>query len=67
MENKKLWYAILRDEEDNDWGSGSFNKEEAINMAKAQNFKRIAVIDGGYDDKGNETTDPLCIEIITEF
>ena len=67
MENKKLWYAILRDEEDNDWGSGSFDKEEAISMAKAQNCKLIAVIDGGYDDKGNETTDPLCVEIITEF
>ena len=67
MENKKLWYAILRDEEDNDWGSGSFDKDEAIEMAKRQNFKYIAVINADYDDKGNATTDPLCIEIITEF
>lgn len=67
MENKKLWYAILRDEEDNDWGSGSFIKDEAISMAKAQNFKQIAVIDADYNDKGNGTTNPLCIEIITEF
>lgn len=67
MENKKLWYAILRDEEDNDWGSGSFDKDEAISMAKAQNFKQIAVVDADYDDEGNGTTDPLCIEIITEF
>lgn len=66
MENKKLWYAILRDEEDNDLGSGSFDKDEAISMAKAQNFKRIAVVDADYDDEGNETTDTLCIEIITE-
>lgn len=67
MENKKLWYAILRDEEDNDLGTGSFDKDKAISMAKAQNFKRIAVVDANYDDEGNETTDPLCIEIITEF
>ena len=67
MENKKLWYAILRDEDDNDWGTGSFDKEETITVAKAHNFKRIAVVDADYDDEGNETTDPLCIEIITDF
>ena len=65
MEEKKLWYAILRDEEDNDWGTGSFNKEQAIEMAKAVNFKLVAVIDGGYNESGNEATDPICVEIIT--
>lgn len=31
---KKLWYAVLRDREDTDHGTGSFDHAEAIRMAK---------------------------------
>lgn len=34
MENNRNWYAIQRDAEDNDWGTGSFNWDEAVEMAK---------------------------------
>ena len=29
----KIWYAVQRDTED-DWGTGSFDRDEAISMAK---------------------------------
>lgn len=45
MENK-LWYAVEKDAEDNDWGYGSFDKAEAIEMAKRTESEIIAVIDG---------------------
>ena len=31
---KKIWYAVLRDNEDNDWGYGSYNKREAAKMVR---------------------------------
>lgn len=40
-----IWYAILRDNEDNDWGTGSFNREEAIEMAKKADYKLLATIE----------------------
>lgn len=65
MDNKKLWYAVLRDREDNDWGYGSFDLDEAKSIATSIGEEAyIAVIDGDYDDDGNETTDPICIEEI---
>lgn len=53
---KKIWYAVLRDAEDNDWGYGSFDLDEARKMAKKYPAGRIAVIDDGDD--------PICIEEI---
>ena len=51
----KIWYAAMRNKEDNDWGFGSFNLEEAKKMVL--NFEEpdayIAVIDDGDD--------PICI------
>lgn len=61
MENKKNWYAIQRDAEDNDWGTGSFEWEEAIEMAKKKGYERIAEIDGQYNEDGEPTVDPICI------
>lgn len=47
---KKIWYAVLRDNEDNDWGYGSFDIEEAKRMARDMGEEAyIAVIDD--DDK----------------
>ena len=39
----RLWYAVQRDRED-DWGTGSFDKDEAIEMLKNQGCGLIAVI-----------------------
>lgn len=64
MENK-YWYAVLSDRDDNDWGTGSFDQDVAEQMLAQYPDGLIAVIDGGYDEAGNATTDPICIEEIT--
>lgn len=51
---KKLYYAVLRDHEDTDHGTGSFDRAEAIRMAKKlfdDDYVqvRIAVIDPDDD------------------
>ena len=55
----KKWYAVLRDADDNDWGTGSYDFETAKKM----------LLDAGYDDgriavieMGN---DPVCVEVFT--
>lgn len=67
---KKLWYAVMTDLEDNDWGTGSFDVDEArAKLAKIREYSPeayIAVIDGGYDVDGNATVDPICVEEIHE-
>ena len=63
----KYWYAVLRDREDNDWGTGSFDLDEAKAMVRRlcpDGF--IAVIDGGYDEDGNATIDPVCVDEIEQ-
>ena len=54
------WYAIQRDEEDNDWGDGSFSYDEAVEMAKAKGYKIIATISGAWDSKGQPLTEGSC-------
>ena len=54
---KKLWYAVMRDREDNDWGTGSYNLEEAREMVKRYPEGYIAVIDEGDGD-------PICVDEI---
>lgn len=63
---KKYWYAQLQYKGD-EWGTGTFSKREAIKWLKRQDNDEafIAVIDGGYNSKGELTTDPICIEEIT--
>ena len=58
---KKNWYAVLDDGSDNDWGFGSFDWNEAVKMAKECGCEQIAEIDGGYDEDGNDTEDPICV------
>lgn len=64
----KYWYAVMMDREDNDWGTGSFDLDEAKAMVLRDypNDGFIAVIDGGYDEDGNATTDPLCVDEIEQ-
>lgn len=46
----KIWYAAMRDREDDDWGFGSYDLDEAIRMAKGLgNESYIAVISEGPD------------------
>lgn len=52
MENK-IWYAVMKDMDDDDWGYGSFNLQEAMEMVKKYPEGYIAVIDDGRD--------PICV------
>lgn len=61
---RKLWYAVMSDREDNDWGTGSFDLDEAMEMLKEYPEGYIAVIDANYDENGNATTDGECIDEI---
>ena len=51
--NPNLWYAVLRDQED-DWGTGSTAYDEAVEMLREQGYGLIAVID-------NNPRCPLCL------
>lgn len=50
-----LWYAVQADSSD-DWGTGSFNREKAVEMAKQWGYPLIAVVEMGAD--------PVCIDEI---
>lgn len=56
MNEMKLWYAVQRDSED-DWGTGSYDKDEAIAMCKEMDCPQIAVIE-------ESTHDAICVDII---
>lgn len=55
----KLWYAAMMDRED-DWGTGSYDLEEAKAIARKIGAALIAVID-------NSTSNPVCVDEITDF
>lgn len=60
MDNK-IWYAVMMDKDDNDWGTGSFDLAAAKARARQMRSNgypdaHIAVIDDG--------SDPVCIDII---
>jgi hypothetical protein len=40
------WYAVLMDEDDTDWGTGSHSRSKALRMAIEMGAARIAKIDG---------------------
>lgn len=59
-----VWYAVMRDRDDDDWGTGSRDYDEAVRMAQAlrddgYSDAYIAVIDDGDD--------PICTDEITDF
>lgn len=52
---RNIWYAVMRDNDDNDWGTGSTRKREALKMAKDSGPEAyVAVID-------THTNNPVCI------
>lgn len=53
----KYWYAVQYDREDTDWGTGSYDLEEAKEMCRENGYKLIAVIDVSGDD-------PVCVDEI---
>lgn len=58
-----IWYAVMTDSEDTDWGTGSYDLDEArekVSSLKAQGYPEayIAVI--------NEGDDPICVDEIRE-
>lgn len=63
----KTWYAVMINENDNDWGMGSYNKREAIARVK-RDFPEegwIAVIEEAIDEETGEVESTLMIDIIT--
>ena len=64
-EARTIWYALMKDRDDTDWGTGTRSKQEAIETIKSWRQdgypeSYIAVI----DESGNE---PMCIEEIRNF
>lgn len=56
MKNE-LWYAVMMNNEDDDWGTGSYDLAEAKEMVKEYEEGYIAVID-------NSTSNPVCVDEI---
>lgn len=55
----KRWYAAVMDREDNDWGHGSYDLEEAKKMArKLGKESLIIVVDDGPDPVAVDEIDP---------
>lgn len=57
---RRIWFAIMMNNEDNDWGYGSVDKAQALQMLETTREDHpdayIAVIDDGDD--------PVCIKEI---
>lgn len=54
----KKWYAVMKDNDDTDWGFGSFDLDEAMDMVKPY------IVDGGYIAVIDDGNDPVCINEI---
>lgn len=63
MENNEIWYAVMRDHEDTDHGTGSFDRAEAIRMAR----KMREDGDGEAYVAAIDTDDDFCQEEIHDL
>lgn len=64
-EARTIWYAVMKDRDDTDWGTGTQDRQKAIEMAKS--WRQDGFLDAYIaviDISGNE---PMCIEEITDF
>lgn len=63
----KTWYAVMMNKKDNDWGTGSYNIEEAIERVKRDFPKEgwIAVIDEEIEEETGEVKSTIMIDVIT--
>ena len=57
---QKLWYACLTDTDDNDWGTGSYDLEEA----KKWCMERTDIYPDAYIAVISDGDDPVCIDVI---
>lgn len=62
--SNNMWYAVMMDNDDSDWGYGSDNMDKAIEMAKEARANGnedayIAVIADGND--------PICVDELRDF
>lgn len=53
---KTYWYAVMQDSDDDDWGTGSYDLDEAKAMVAKYPDGYIAVIDVDGD--------PICVDEI---
>ena len=62
----KTWYAVMMNENDNDWGMGSYNKEEAIKQVKKDYPEEgwIAIIDEVTDEATGKIVETVIIDRI---
>lgn len=67
MKENTTWYAIMQDSEDNDWGSGSYDRDEAIRKVKECYPEEgwIAVIDEVWDAAGEKVVDAVMVDEIS--
>ena len=62
---KDIWYAVMQDREDQDWGTGSHDLDESKAMARDYGGDAyIAVIEITHHETFDE---PFCIEEITDL
>lgn len=55
--NNKTWYAVMTGPDDSDWGTGSFDEDEALEMA----LKNADVYPDGYIAVILDGPDPVCV------
>lgn len=60
----KLWYAVMRDREDTDWGTGSYDLDEA--KATARKYRALGETEA-YVAVIEEGDDPTCIDEIHDI
>ena len=63
----RTWYAVMMNKNDNDWGTGSYNIEKAIERVK-RDFPEegwIAVIDEAIEEETGEAKSTIMIDVIT--
>lgn len=59
----KPWYAVMIDNEDNDWGTGSYDLDEAKAMVK----RNLDIYPNGYIAVIDNSSDPVCVDEIHDI
>ena len=62
--SNNIWYAVMTDREDTDWGTGSHDRDEAIAMVRGN----LDIYPDGYIAVIDESTgNPVCIDEIHDI
>ena len=62
--SSNIWYAIMRDNEDQDWGTGTYNLDEARDIVQRN---RDIYPDGYIAVIDNSTANQVCIDEIRDI